>query len=335
MNKHNLGYVLGMHGDAWAIDGSRMRGYLDTLIVGDMTPEEIEARTGPIGASFFDCDGENLTYEIPSVTDPNCINEWPVDTLTVEAAVKTRKTKKAIAVVPVHGPMTNRSSAFTAFFGGTSTEKLGQLFDALIASPAVGAVIFDVDSPGGIVYGVPELAAKIHGARGTKPIVAVSNAEMFSAAYYLASAADQVVVTPSGQTGSIGVWSLHTDYSEALEQAGVKATFISAGERKVWGNPYEPLADEARAMLKDQVDGYYSDFVGTVAKHRGVTPKEVRDGFGRGGTVAAKDSKAQGLADRVDTLENTIGRLGGNVSERETIAADHERRSAEIDRLEG
>ena len=69
----------------------------------------------------------------------------------------------------------------------------------------MGQIIFDLDSPGGVVYGVPELAAKIRAFRNTKPIYAVANSEAGSAAYWIGSAASKFYVTPSGQVGSIGV----------------------------------------------------------------------------------------------------------------------------------
>lgn len=321
----STGYVLGMHGDPWAIELGRMRGYLNTFVISDISPEEVEERTGPREVM---CVTGGLDDNRITIRKDVC---GGLDSFIVGGASPgTRKIKQAIAVLPLHGPITQRSSAFSVFFGGTSTEKWGQAFDALIASPQIGAIVLDVDSPGGTVYGVPELADKVFKARGSKPIVAVANAEMFSAAYYVASAADEVVVTPSGQTGSIGVWSLHVDYSGMLEQEGMDATFISAGEKKVWGNPYEPLTKESQAMLQAEVDTYYNQFIAAIAKHRGVTPKQVRDGYGQGATATAKESVALGLADRVATLDDTIRRLGGKLAEREEIRVAAEKREAQV-----
>ena len=59
-----------------------------------------------------------------------------------------------------------------------------------VSDPDVGAILMDVDSPGGSVFGVHELSQKIFEARGKKPIVAIANSEAYSAGYYVASAAD-------------------------------------------------------------------------------------------------------------------------------------------------
>lgn len=320
-NNQATNYLLSVHGDPWAIDMTRMQAYLNTLIVSDMSQEEAEKRTGPVGADFFDCEGQSLG------------DNWEGEPL--EAALKTRKTKRAIAVLPLLGPITQRAGLFTAFFGGTSTEKWGQAFDDLIASQAVGAVVIDGDSPGGSVAGVPELADKVFKARGTKPIVFVANTWLASAAYWIASQADQIVVTPSGEVGSIGVWSMHVDLSKALEELGEKVTLISAGKYKTEWNPYEPLSEEAKVYEQKVVDGYYGDFVAAVARGRNVSVKTVRDGFGEARMVLAKEAKAEGMADRVATLDETIKRLGGGIADRQQAQADHEVREKRLAELEG
>src|SRR5207302_11309430 len=122
----------------------------------------------------------------------------------------------------------------------------GQEFDAAIADPNVSAVVLDTDCPGGSAAGTPELASKIRAARGKKPIIAVANALMASAAYWIASAADEIVATPSADVGSVGGYQAHLDQSQALEKEGLKVTFIQEPALKTAGNPYEPLRSAAR-----------------------------------------------------------------------------------------
>lgn len=87
-----------------------------------------------------------------------------------------------------------------------------------------------MDSPGGGVGGVPEAFAALAAVRGRKPTVALSNPLMASAAYWLASAADQIVASPSALTGSVGVYHLHEDYSRAADAVGVTVSYIHAGK---------------------------------------------------------------------------------------------------------
>jgi signal peptide peptidase SppA len=316
--QRNAHYLLSTHGDPWAIEPSRMRAYLNTLIVSDMDQEESEARTGPLWTYFYDCNGEVL---IRSTADEvNAIKG------EVKDALAARKTRRAIAVLPLTGPITQRAGLFTAFFGGTSTEKWGRAFDELVASSAVGAIVVDADTPGGTVSGVPELADKLFKARAAKPVVVVSNAILGSAGYWIGSSAGELVLTPSGEVGSIGVWSMHVNYSGMMEKEGVDVTLISAGKYKTEMSPYEPLSEEAKAYEQGEVNRYYGMFIDAVARGRGVTAATVRNGFGQGRMVGPKDAKAEGMVDRVATLEDTIRRLGGGVAEREQARAEHEER---------
>ena len=173
----------------------------------------------------------------------------------------------------------------------------------------VGAIVVDVDSPGGVVDNIPEVAAELRKARGTKPIVAVTNTLAASAAYWLASQADEVIITPSGMAGSIGVYQVHRDMSGAMELMGVKTTFISAGKYKTEGNGFEPLSEEAREHFQEDVDYYYDLFVKDVAAGRKAKVADVRRGYGEGRVLTAKRAVEEGLADRVETYDEAVARL--------------------------
>lgn len=216
---------------------------------------------------------------------------------------------QGVAVIPIYGVLANHAGDLRSS-GATSVDEIRADFRDALANEDVGSIVFDVDSPGGSVDGIEELAAEIRGARGRKPMAAVANVQMDSAAYYLGSQADEVVATPSGRVGSIGVLMAHRDVSKQADTRGEKTTLISAGKYKAEGNQYEPLSDEARAFAQTQVNEYYDMFVAAVAKGRGVTEQAVRTGYGEGRELLAKPAKASGLIDRVDTLENTIRRAG-------------------------
>lgn len=231
-----------------------------------------------------------------------------------------------IAVLPLFGVIFPRANLMTDISGATSAERFGMQFDELIKDPQVGAIVLDVDSPGGQVAGIEELSRQIYEARGKKPIVAVANHEMNSAAYFVGSAADEIVITPSGEVGSIGVWAAHDDISAALAQSGVKRTLISAGKYKTEGNPWEPLTEEAHSAIQLSVNESYDAFVKSVARNRGVKMEQVRNGFGEGRSVGAKAALELGMADRIDTLSETIKRLRRSIltlsKEQQTQAED-------------
>jgi signal peptide peptidase SppA len=210
-----------------------------------------------------------------------------------------------------------------------SIQRFTQSFRAALADESVGGILIDIDSPGGSVYGVQELANEIYNARGQKQIFAIANSLAASAAYWIGSAASEFYATPGGEAGSIGVFAAHQDFSKALESEGVKTTLVSAGKYKVEGNPYGPLGDEARAHMQSRIDSYYGAFTRAVAKNRGVDVATVREGMGQGRTFGASDAKAAGMVDDVATFDQVLSRMakaiGGNSSKKANRAAAMQR----------
>lgn len=224
---------------------------------------------------------------------------------TAELKRRLPRMDGAVAVIPVDGVLTPKGSHWT-----TSTERIGRAVEAAMAHRQITGVVLDVDSPGGSGYGLMEFADKLHSMRSVKPIVAQVNPIAASAALWTASAASRIVVTPSGDIGSLGVYSMHVDYSGALAAEGVAVTFIHAAKYKVEGNPYQPLTDEAREEIQRGVDELYGDFVSAVARNRGVSRAHALERFGEGRLLSATKAVSVGLADRVGTLADTLREVG-------------------------
>jgi HK97 family phage major capsid protein len=240
-------------------------------------------------------------------------------------SARSPKQSGAVAVIPVYGVINHRMNMMSDISGGTSAEKLTAQFREALNDASISAIVLDVDSPGGGVSGIQELADEIYQARGQKKIVAQVSPLAGSAAYWLASAASEIAIMPSGAAGSIGVYTAHKDLSKALEQNGVKVTLVSAGKFKTEGNEFESLSDDAKAALQKRVDDYYSAFVAGVARGRGVTQANVRSGFGEGRVVSAQDALALGMVDRIATLDQTISSLLGAPASQITARASSEK----------
>lgn len=235
-------------------------------------------------------------------------------------------TPGAIAVIPVWGVLSPRMGMVNNISGpgGTSTEAVGLALQQAVENQSVSAIVLDVDSPGGSVFGLQELSDRIHAARQRKPVVAVANSLAASAAYWIASQADELVVAPGGQVGSIGVIAYHDDLSKKAEQVGVRRTFITAGRFKAEGNEFEPLSDEARASMQSKVDAYYDTFIRAVSRGRRTSLTNVRENFGEGRLVLGSDAVRIGMADREGTLQETIARLAGKSSRAAGARAEDE-----------
>ncbi len=236
----------------------------------------------------------------------------------IEAAKEARAARAAsvptqggIAVLPLYGIVTQRGNMADDVSGpgSVSTQQFGSALTNLINDDSVGQILIDIDSPGGSVYGVSELADQIIAARAKKPIVAIANSLAASAAYWIGCSASEFYVTPGGEVGSIGVWQAHNDYSKALADEGVVTTLISAGKFKVEGNPYEPLDEEARAFMQSRVDDYYSAFTKAVAKGRGVPIDTVRNGMGQGRVLGADEALANKMVDGVATFDDVLSQM--------------------------
>jgi signal peptide peptidase SppA len=232
----------------------------------------------------------------------------PMAALRRRAAFGDATTSSRIAVLPLLGTISRRGS-FWDFPGDTSLEQFAAVFKQVLGDPSIDAIVIEVDSPGGTVYGVDELAAQIFAARARKRIAAIANAEASSAAYWIGSAAGELSVAPSGQVGSIGIVAMHLDESRAEDLAGVNVTMISAGKYKTEANEHEPLGDTARAALQGRVFQYHRMFVRAVARNRGVSFADVHDGFGEGRVVGAEDALKLGMVDRIETMDDLLTRL--------------------------
>jgi signal peptide peptidase SppA len=215
-----------------------------------------------------------------------------------------------VAVIPIQGLLINRLSWGSSF--ATGYNFIRSQLRAALDDPDVKGIVYDVNSYGGMAAGCGELAAEMFAARSEKPSVAVVDSMAYSGAYWLASAADRIVATPSGGVGSIGVVSMHVDMTEMLANEGIKITIIRAGERKVESNPFERLSPKAKAAIQQDVDYHYGRFTDSVAQNRDMAVEEIRK------TEAAcftpPDALDIGLIDAIDTPMSAAGNFVSDIA---------------------
>lgn len=215
--------------------------------------------------------------------------------------------RDGVAILGVEGVIAKRMNLFTRISGGVSTQLLERDFKAAMADGDVRSILLAVDSPGGTVDGTQQLAQAIYGARGTKPITALADGLMASAAYWIGSAADRILIaSDTTQVGSIGVIATHVDYSRQDEKAGIKITEITAGKYKAANSPNAPLSETGRAVIQSTVDHIYSVFVDAVAMHRGKDAATVLKDMADGRIFIGRKALAAGLVDGVATFEQAL-----------------------------
>lgn len=215
-----------------------------------------------------------------------------------------------IAIIPIHGSLINRFGQSWGFITGYNFIR-SQLAHALADDDVVG-IVLDCNSYGGEAAGCFETANEVFNARGTKPILAVIDSNCYSACYAIASAADRIVITPTGGAGSIGVAAMHMSMEKMLEDYGIKVTLIYSGDHKVDGNPYENLPEKVRTDIQRGVHATRDVFVTQVARNRGLDESVVR------GTEAAiyraNDAVSIGLVDEVVTPQQAVTALLSELS---------------------
>ncbi|HEV8675845.1 MAG TPA: signal peptide peptidase SppA [Methylomirabilota bacterium] len=171
----------------------------------------------------------------------------------------------------------------------------------------VRAVVLRINSPGGTVTASDILYHEVtrFKARRKVPVVASILDVGASGGYYVALAADQIVVHPTTVTGSIGVLMLTVNSSGLLEKIGVSASYITSGPRKDMGSPFRALTPEERAIFQEVIDRLYGRFVALIVRERRLDEARVRQ-FADGRIYTATEALSLGLVDRIGYLEDAI-----------------------------
>jgi signal peptide peptidase SppA len=236
-----------------------------------------------------------VTDYVASVSSRNEDREWEQD--------------GSLAIIPVTGSLQKRSRFFNS---GMTYAKLRAMVNEALEDPGIEAVLLDIDSPGGTADGLTGLSDFLAEAARQKPLYAFADGQACSAAYWIACLAKEIAAPPEGYLGSIGVRTLHIDYSESARQRGVRVTHLAMGEFKTAGNSDEPLSEPARAYIMGHLEGLYNLFVDAVALNRGLDPQTVRDTQAR--VYLASEAEQLGLIDLVMSREQFINHIKENLS---------------------
>lgn len=258
-------------GDPWAITETAMHTILDIAARQNETPEAVASKLGR--------ELKN-TYNV------------------IE--------RDGVAVLPVAGPLFRYANIFTSISGATSYELIARDFRTALDNPQIKAIILDIDSPGGEVNGVSELASMIYEARGTKPIIAYASGDAASGAYWIASAADEIVISETSALGSIGVVGM---YRTDKNDKAIEIVSSQSPHKRV-----DPTNDEGRSKLQNRIDAMADVFISNIARHRSVDAQTVLSDYGGGDVFIGVNAVYAGLADRIGSLEHLITQFSSSQS---------------------
>lgn len=220
-----------------------------------------------------------------------------------------------VAIIPIQGVLDKRVSDMAKSSGAMGLDDIEDMLTEAMLDEEIKGILLDVNSPGGSVTGVPELAAKIAAAAKQKPVVAFTDSMMASAAYWLGAGASAIFASQSASVGSIGVYMAFLDESRAYEMQGLKMELIKNGKYKAAGIPGIPLSDEQRDRLQGSVDQVATWFKGFVSKHRETVQAETMEGQ----TFFGADAVKADLVDAVGTAADAMAELRSMIAARENV----------------
>ena len=209
-----------------------------------------------------------------------------------------------VAVIPVMGFLVHRGRFMSRMI--TSYQAVAGAVTEAAEDDSVHTILLDIDSGGGMVEGVFDLAEYIADvSENIKPVHAIANGAAFSAAYAIAVSADQLFVTRTGGVGSIGVITEHIDISGMLGEAGIKVTPIFAGKLKNERSPDFPISEAAVGRIQAEINDIYDMFVEHVgALNPLLTAEGARNT--EAGLFFGKNAVESGLANQVMNFDEVI-----------------------------
>jgi len=229
------------------------------------------------------------------------------ETLTLVFGKKPEAYKAGkVGIIPLRGVIGKGLSRLEALTGAADGDEFTTAIEAMEDDEEVEYIVVDISSPGGTVTGVEEAASML--ARSSKKTVAFTDTEAASAAYWIGSAADRFVATPSATVGSIGVYMAIPDYSKAFEMQGVKMEVIKSGTLKGAGIPGTSLSDAQRADLQAQVEAIHAEFKAAVRGKRKLAKDEDMEGQVFSGRQAAQKGLVTGLGTSLAALIADLNR---------------------------
>lgn len=213
------------------------------------------------------------------------------------------KVENGIATIPIDGVIGRKLGLIEKACGAVGVEEISGWIKEAEENHEVKGIIFDIDSPGGTVGGVPELAEEIKNIK--KPKIAFTSGQMASAAYWLATGADAIFATQSADIGSIGVYLPFYDQVKAYENEGIKVELIKAGKYKGTGFPGTSLNEDQREDLQKGVNQIYELFKAAVTQKRNVSDEAMQ-----GQSFLAHEAQESNLIDGqvrgIETVKNLL-----------------------------
>ena len=200
-------------------------------------------------------------------------------------------------IVSIEGPMTTSTSIFNLLAGSTGYDAIGQSLLSFANDESVDNILMVMDTPGGSAQGISELSDLVKDIGKYKPITAYASGGALSAGYWLATSANDLKASRTGELGSVGAISTFVSVAKSLEEKGVEVYVSRSGKEKALLNSMEPISDEAKAMLDSKTKYLHGLFIEGVIKNRPSLTMKSQSSWAEGASYFADQAIEVGLLD--------------------------------------
>jgi ClpP class serine protease len=244
----------------------------------------------------------------PLAIDPSCLDSIAAsmegaESLSGKSGTRSESSRvlsvrDGVAEILVRGVISRYESFWSWLMGGTSTDSIAKALHSAVNDPEIKAIVLHVDSPGGQSTGIGELAGYIREASKSKPVASYVEGYGSSAAYWIASAAPEVILSPSATVGSIGTLV-------QLDTRSRPGELVIVSSQSPDKRP-DLKTEAGKAKVQSWLDSLSAVFIADVAMYRGVSEKVVMSDFGKGGSLVGADAVKAGMADGLGDFEGVL-----------------------------
>lgn len=211
--------------------------------------------------------------------------------------------------VHINGSLVTQNRYWNRYIGQVSYEEIINAM-SVAAQHNPSDIIMMVKSPGGAAQGISEASDHIEMVKKSGIRVSThTGSVMASGGYWLGSNGSPVVASRMAEVGSVGVISVHMEYTEMLKKMGISPTVMRTSEYKALGTPYEKFDDKAKGEHMRRMEGMHDLFLEHIAEQRGMAKASVSANIATGQVFLGQEALKIGAIDRVGTLEELVQQL--------------------------
>jgi signal peptide peptidase SppA len=273
---------------AWACEPRALRSYVDLAKSGRIQPK---------------------TQDEPPETEYESDNGSPGPNLY--------SVVNGIAIIQVRGPISKYPHSYMDGLGGTASTRTRQAVRAASRDGAAQAILLILDTPGGTVAGLDDLARDVADAKRQKSVYAYCEDMCCSAGYWIASQCQRIYANHTALIGCLGVLCLVYDTSGAYAKEGTQVFAITSDGSEVFkpeGHDGVPITPEREADLKREANEVNAHFLAAVQNGRGFTAEETKTLFD-GRSFVGSNAQQLGLIDEVVSIDAAIQAISTEVQQ--------------------